>query len=74
MPRSATAIQAEITSLETYLQSASSFISSTGSDGTSVSQAERAKLEQRLDSLYAQLGRADGSNPMLVRGRLKNMR
>lgn len=74
MGRSASSIQSEITVIETQLASASSLIQSTSADGTSVTQADRQKLEQRLDELYQQLGRANGSSPMLVRGRLKGLR
>ncbi len=74
MARSAAAIQAEITSIETHLQSSDSVVSSVGSDGTSLSRADRSKLEERLDQLYQQLGRVDGTSPMIVRGRVRNFR
>lgn len=73
MARSSASIQSEITALETYLTSANSFVSSAGSDGTTLSQADRDKLSRRLDELYAQLDRVTGNAPMFVRGRIKGL-
>ncbi len=67
MGRSTTAIQAEIDILETELQSAASILASVGSDSTTVTKS-RAALEKRLDQLYIQLGRTNGTAPMIVRG------
>jgi len=73
MGRSASSIQTEITTLETYLASANSLVQGVGSDGTNVNQSRRAEVEARLDLLYQQLERANGSAPMFVRGRIKGM-
>lgn len=70
MGRSAASIQAEIDRLETFLSSASTTLQSTASDGTSVVNIDRDKATQRLDMLYQQLGRANGTSPMFVRGRV----
>jgi len=73
MGRSAASIQAEITLKEAWLASQASLYTSVGADGTSVSNADIAKVQERLDSLYIQLDRANGTSPMLVRGRLKGL-
>lgn len=73
MARSASSIQAEISSIETLLQSSQGVYASIGADGVSRT-VNRSALEQRLDRLYQQLGRADGSSPMIVRGYLKGLR
>jgi hypothetical protein len=74
MARSAAGIQAEITQIETYLASADSLITSASSNGASMSRANRQQLEKRLDSLYIQLGRANGTAPMFTRGRVRGLR
>lgn len=70
--RTAALIQAEIDILETFLASADSLLSSVSADGTSrtVNRMEAAK---RLDQLYIQLERRNGSEPMFVRGVTKGM-
>jgi hypothetical protein len=73
MGRSASSIQTEITTLETYLASSDSLVLGVGSDGTNVNKSRRAEVEQRLDLLYQQLERANGSAPMFVRGRIKGL-
>ncbi len=73
MARSAASIQAEITTLETHLASADSLRSGVGSDGTSLSNADRASMSKRLDELYSQLDRATGNAPMFVRGRVRGL-
>jgi hypothetical protein len=73
MGRSASSIQTEITTLETYLASADSMVLGVGSDGTNITRARRSEIEQRLDMLYQQLERANGTAPMFVRGRIKGM-
>lgn len=73
MGRSSSAIQAEITALETLLQSADSAYSSVGSDGTTLSKERRKDLTDRLDVLYIQLDRTTGNAPMLVRGVVKGL-
>ena len=70
MARSAASIQAEITILEAHLASSASLLSNTGADGTSAGFAERAAMTKRLDELYTQLDRANGTAPMIVRGRV----
>jgi hypothetical protein len=73
MARSAASIQAEITTIETMLSSAASMNTSVAADGVSRT-IDRTGLESRLDRLYQQLGRANGSDPMFVRGRIKGLR
>lgn len=73
MPRNTAAIQAEITRLEDYLASEESLLKSTGADGVNASNADRDKLEKRLDALYQRLDRANGTNPMFARGRVKGL-
>lgn len=70
MGRSAGSIQAEIDRLETFLSGAGTTIQSTSADGTTVTHISRKDAEARLDSLYQQLGRVDGSSPMFTRGRV----
>lgn len=74
MGRSAASIQAQITALETYIASGggiSKSISANGVSETSMSMDEATKL---LDSLYIQLGRANGSSPMISRGIILGLR
>jgi hypothetical protein len=73
MARSASAIQAEITVIETELQSSASLISSAATDSTSITR-RRELLEKRLDQLYIQLDRTNGTAPMIVRGVVKGLR
>lgn len=73
MARSAASIQAEITAIENMLSSAESVYTSVGADGVSRS-INRGELQKRLDQLYQQLDRANGSSPMIVRGFLKGLR
>ncbi len=74
MARSAASIQASITILETFLASTDSFIKIATSDNTSVSKLTRKEARDELTELYQDLGRADGSSPMLVRGVVKGLR
>jgi hypothetical protein len=73
MARSAASIQAEITAIETLLQSSAGLSTSVGADGVSRS-INRPGLEARLDKLYQQLERVDGSAPVIVRGVVKGLR
>jgi hypothetical protein len=73
MARSASSIQAEIDAIEALLQSTDSLVSSVTADGASRS-IDRNGLQTRLDRLYQQLGRANGSNPMFARGRINGLR
>lgn len=73
MSRTAAQIQAEITIIEDHLASADSLTRGVGSDGTSLTNEARKDLETRLDKLYMQLGRANGSNPMLTRGSVRGL-
>jgi hypothetical protein len=68
MARTAASIQAEIDRLETFLSSEATTIQSTSADGTSVTHINRKQAEDRLDRLYIQLGRANGTSPMFPRG------
>lgn len=72
MGRSASAIQAEINVIETELQSSASLIASASSDSTTITK-RRELLEARLDKLYVQLGRANGTSPMIVRGVVRGL-
>jgi hypothetical protein len=73
MARSASSIQAEIDAIESLLQSTDSLVSSVTADGASRS-IDRNGLQTRLDRLYQQLGRANGSDPMFARGRINWLR
>lgn len=73
MARSTASIQAEITAIESLLGSTDanySMVSATGGSRT----IDRAALSARLDQLYAQLDRTNGSSPMIVRGVVKGLR
>ncbi len=74
MARTAASIQSEIDAIEARLSSADGLVRSVGSDGSSVTYEDRSKLEVRLDKLYQMLGRANGSNPMFVRGHVDGLR
>lgn len=74
MARAAADIQAEITSLETYLQSSDSLVGSVNSRGTGITRMSRADASKRLDQLYQQYARATGAAPMIVRGVVKGLR
>jgi hypothetical protein len=71
--RSAARIQAEIDTIEAHLASADSLRRSAGSDGTNLTNESRKELSEQLDRLYAQLGRANGTNPMFARGRVRGL-
>lgn len=71
MARSASSIQAEITVIETELQSSASLIASASSDSTTITK-RRDQLEARLDKLYVQLDRVNGTAPMFARGVVRN--
>jgi hypothetical protein len=73
MARSAASIQAEITAIEGLLSTSASLSSSVSADGVSRT-IDRTGLAARLDRLYQQLGRADGSNPIFARGRIRGLR
>lgn len=72
MGRSATNILAEISVIETELQTAASLLSSAGSDSTSITK-RRDLLEKRLDQLYMQYDRVTGTAPMFVRGVIRGL-
>lgn len=67
MARSATAIQVEITAIEAQLPNVIA-AASYSIAGRSKSNQTIDALTKRLDVLYQQLGRANGTAPMLVRG------
>lgn len=73
MPRAASAIQAEIDKIEAFLATDAALYQSTTADGVSRT-ISRAELSSRLDRLYIQLDRANGSAPMFVRGRVSGLR
>ena len=68
MGRSAGSIQAEIDRLETFLSGAGTTVANVASDGTTIGYINREKAEARIDTLYQQLGRANGTSPMFARG------
>ena len=72
MARSASSIQAEITALESMLSSSQSMYESVSADGVARS-INRSALEQRIDRLYQQLGRANGTAPMFPRGHVTGL-
>lgn len=74
MARTAASIQAEIDTLEALLGSSSGVVASTASDGTSMSHASYESMTKRLDRLYQQLGRVNGTSPMFVRGQVTGLR
>ena len=73
MPRSVAAIQAEITAIEGTLAASDGNYTTLSADGVTRT-INRSALESRLDQLYMQLGRANGSDPMFVRGHIRNLR
>ncbi len=73
MARSATAIQTEIDALEAALPNAITAASYSVA-GRSKSNQTLEALTKRLDQLYQQLGRINGTSPMLVRGVVKGLR
>lgn len=73
MARSASAIQAEITIAEAQL--AAIYASkSYGINGRSKTTQDLKQVTDRLDQLYLQLGRANGTSPMFVRGVVRGLR
>ena len=74
MGRSAGSIQAEIDRLETFLSSAATTIQSVSADGTTTTQVDRSDAADRLDRLYIQLGRVNGTSPMFPRGVVTGLR
>jgi hypothetical protein len=73
MGRSTASIQAEIDAIESLLGSTSGLASTVSADGVTRT-VDRPKLCERLDKLYMQLGRANGSDPMFVRGHIRGLR
>lgn len=73
MGRSAASIQSEIDRLETMLAADDTDIKSASADGGMAVRFDRSKMEARLDKLYIQLSRANGTL-MFVRGRVHGLR
>lgn len=73
MARSTALIQAEIDSLESEIAKAVK-AQSYSIAGRSKSNQSHASLTARLDKLYQQLARANGSSPMIVRGHVEGLR
>lgn len=73
MARSAASIQAEITAIEAMISSPEGLLSSVSADGVSRT-IDRKELASRLDKLYVQLGRANGSDSMFCRGHIRGLR
>ena len=73
MPRSTTSVQAEIDVLEAFLGSAESTVEVQSANGTSATRVNRMEAAKRLDRLYVMLDRANGTEPMQVRGRIDGM-
>lgn len=72
MGRPAASIQTEIDTLEAELSSLAR-ASSYSINGRSKANQRYADITSRLDQLYTQLGRVNGTSPMVVRGRLDGM-
>ncbi len=72
MARTAASIQVEITALEAQLANAISAASYSVAGRSKANQSYDA-LTRRLDQLYQQLSRANGTAPMVVRGVLKGL-
>jgi hypothetical protein len=70
--RSIASIDAEIAAIEALLSSSAGLSTSIGADGVSRT-IDRSGLESRLDKLYMQRDRADGSSPMIIRGVVKGL-
>ncbi len=73
MARSSTSIQTEIDAIEAQLPNAIK-AASYSIAGRSKSNQTLDALTKRLDKLYQQLGRTNGTSPMLVRGVVKGLR
>lgn len=73
MARSSASIQVEIDALESQIASAAK-ASSYSIAGRSKSNQSYDVLTKRLDKLYQQLGRANGTSPMIVRGVVTGLR
>lgn len=73
MARTLAAIDAEIAAIEGILSTSAGISSSVSADGVSRT-IDRPGLEARLDRLYQQRARADGSSPMIIRGVTKGLR
>jgi hypothetical protein len=73
VPRSAASIQAEIDIREARIASAAGTVQGTAGDGESVNFVNFAEETRRLDQLYQQLDRANGSAPMIARGVVKSL-
>lgn len=72
MGRSAASIQTEITAIEAQLAVAVVGVSASA-DAVAYTQQQYDKLTDRLDRLYQQLERANGTAPMLVRGYMNGL-
>jgi len=70
MARSLASIDAEIAALESQVVQMASNMSS---DGVSVTY-DMNGIRKRLDQLYMQRGRADGSDPVTSRGVVRGLR
>lgn len=73
MPRSAASIQAEIDRLETFLAADDTTVESGGVDGSNLRRYSRDQLASRLDLLYRQLDRVNGTSPMFTRGHVRGL-
>jgi hypothetical protein len=73
VPRSTALIQAEITALEAAIIAILGGQQSYTANGITVTKANLAQQQTRLDALYAQLDRATGASPMIVRGRVTGL-
>ncbi len=74
MARSETYIRARLAIIEAHLLSADSLTASVGSDGTSLSRADMKALVEEQEELSEALARVTGASPMIVRGRVRNLR
>lgn len=74
MARPLASIDAEIATLEAFLSSADSTVSSAGSRGTNIARIDIAKAQTRLSELWMQRDRASGASPMFVAARVTGLR
>lgn len=68
MGRSAASIQAQITAIEAFIASGGGLAKSVQANGVSESTMTMDEATALLNQLYAQLGRANGTAPMISRG------
>jgi len=68
MGRTASSIQVQITAVEAFIASGGGLTKSVSANGVSQQTMSMDEATALLNKLYAQLGRADGTSPMIARG------